>query len=401
MSAIEDSSETILPATARPTKNEYNHGGSSPSLGSLTLNSAARPIRVLSVCETAKGGVGRFQESLRSVEASGFEVSVLLPEPDIDILTDKARLLSFPRSRRGIVALWSLVVHFIRARRSVRPDLYFFNSTFSLLPLAVLRLIGDRTPAVYCAHCWAISNYDHTSLKGRIVRALEGRLSGLADRVINVSKGDADLARRFGYRGRHVVIENAVPDSANATNSDARADDNGQGINLLFVGRFDRQKGLDILLQAFERARQAQPALRLKLVGGPVRGSASPDLPDGVTHLGWLNPEDLDDVYRKADALVVPSRWEGLPLIVPEALRNGTPVLLSDRSGMGSLVVEGESGLVFDLTEDALEQCLSSLSRSTLRAMRPAARQQYEDRYTIARFSKDLSRQLSELVGTP
>lgn len=389
--------ETVAPAKTRASFFGYLSSLAWPKSHNPELPEVIRPVRVLSVCETAKGGVGRFQESLRAVETSGFEVSVLLPEADESILTSKNRLLTFPRTRRDPASLWSLVANFLRVRRALRPNLYFFNSTFSLLPLAVLRLRGDRSPAVYCAHCWAISNYDPDSLKGRIVRLIEGRLAGLADLVINVSNGEAELAREFGYRGRHVVIENAVPDISAAPNIDTRAGD-GNRIDLLFVGRFDRQKGVDILLSAFERARQLHPELRLRLIGEPVRGGLVPHLPVGVTHMGWLRSDQLDEKYRAADALIVPSRWEGLPLIVPEALRNGTPILLSDRSGMAALVNPGESGEVFELDEAALVRCLSGLTRARLRAMRPAARRLYEERYSITRFSDEMARHLTALV---
>jgi glycosyltransferase involved in cell wall biosynthesis len=354
---------------------------------------------MLSVCETAQGGVGRYQEGLRALSDVGFRSVILIPDRDAGILEHTDSVRTFRRERRSVAGFLRLLGAFFAERRRLRPDLYFFNSTFTLLPLLALRLRGDRTPAIYCAHCWAISNYAEGSLKGKIVRAVEGRLCGLADLVVNVSHGDAALAKRLGYRGRHVVVENAVPDRAEPVSGTRFVRASETEIHLLFVGRFDRQKGLDVLLSAFGRARIDAPHLRLHLVGSPVRGTEIPVLPEGVTHHGWISAREIDGYYASADAVVVPSRWEGLPLIVPEALRNGTPVYVSDRSDMGALVEPGVTGGVFGLTEMALADCLSSLERSRLQAMRPAARASYEDRFAMKRFLSEMSTHLNALPG--
>lgn len=362
---------------------------------------SSRTPLILSVCETAMGGVGRYQESLRGLTGAGFRLAILMPDKDLKILADLSEVRTYRRDKRGPAALLRLLAGFRKHRRDLRPDLYIFNSTFALLPLLALRLSGDRTPAVYCAHCWAISNHAETSSKGRVIRFVEGRLSGLADLVVNVSQGDAALARRLGYRGRQVVVENAVPDRAVGVMSERFERGSDDEVHLLFVGRFDWQKGLDILLGAFELARQEAPHLRLHLVGSAVRGTQVIDQLEGVTNHGWCSADEIDSFYASADALVVPSRWEGLPLTVPEALRNGTPVLVADKSGMASLVTLDVTGGVFDLSTEALAACLVVLNRPTLRAMRPAARASYEQRFAMSRFVPELAGHLNALIERP
>lgn len=361
--------------------------------------SHAQPRRMLSVCETALGGVGRYQDSLRVLERYGYQITVLMPDSDVGIVSFTDRLRTYRRTGRGGAALLRLLRAFRAERHRLRPDVYFFNSTFTLLPLLALRLVGDRTPAIYCAHCWAVSNFDPLSQKGRLVRFVEGRLCGLASLVVNVSRGDLSLARGFGYRGRHVVVENAVPEARLEHNANIlpRPDDNT--VQILFVGRFDRQKGLGILLAAFAAARRKTPNLWLHLVGGSVRDGAKIALPEGVTHHGWVGPDCIDGYYRAADVLVVPSRWEGLPLVVPEALRNSTPVFVANRSSMADLVIPGETGGVFDLNDGSLERCLAAMNRPDLRSMRAAARASYERRFTVERFADELAGHLDALFS--
>ena len=366
---------------------------------SLDIRGSNVSPTILSVCETALGGVGRYQESLRALTSTGNRLVILLPDRDAKILEQSDDLRTFRREDRSVSALIRLLRAFLKQRRELRPDLYLFNSTFSLLPLLILRGLRDQTPTIYCAHCWAISNFPETSVKGRIVRLIEGQLCGLADLVVNVSKGDTALAQRLGYRGHLVTVENAVPERSEPTIPPPFLRETEDEVHVLFVGRFDRQKGLDILLAAFERARAAAPDLRLHLVGDVVRGGTIPQLPFDVIHHGWSDANDIDAYYAAADALVVPSRWEGLPLIIPEALRNGTPVFVANKSDMGALVTPGVTGGVFELDEIALSDCLRSLNRANLQAMRPAARESYEIRYSMGRFVSEMSGHINRLLA--
>jgi glycosyltransferase involved in cell wall biosynthesis len=357
-------------------------------------------VTMLSLCETASGGVGRYQDNLIALSGQGIACRVLLPQPDRHILHGRADLVTFARERRGLRAIMAMVRAFLAERARRRPDVYFFNSTFTLLPLLILRLLRDPTPAIYCAHCWAVSTQDAGSLKAFLVRAVEGNLCGLADLVVNVAQYDADTARRYRYRGRHVTVQHAVapPDPHAPDNLFPRvaSDD----IHLLFIGRFDRQKGLDILLPAFAAARAQNPRLHLHLVGGAVRDDAASPKADGVTQHGWARPDRIDGFCRSADALIVPSRWEaGMPLVVLEALRNGRPVLSSAGCGMGDFLDRNGCGHGFDLTQTALATLLAGLTRADLVAMQPAAFAAFHANFTMDRFTAEMAGHIRALVA--
>lgn len=358
----------------------------------------SQPLLVLSLCETANGGVGRYQENLLALSAHGISTRVLLPESDKAILSPGADMVTYRRKRRDIASLIRLLRAFLTQRNRFKPDIYFFNSTFALVPLLLLRLLNDKTPAIYCAHCWAIATIDAESWKGRMVRAIEGTFCGLADFVVNVSENEAAIAQRFGYLGRHVVVVQAVrpPDADARTDLFARqAEDD---VHLLFVGRFDRQKGLDLLLSAFARAKALNRCLHLHLVGGAVRDGSTPELSDGVTNHGWAGPGEIDTLYRSADALIVPSRWEGMPLVVLEALRNGTPVFASTGCGMGDFLARHKCGASFEIDGDPLADLLAGLNVCDLARMRPGALDAFERNFTIARFTKDMAGHIRDLT---
>ncbi len=356
-------------------------------------------MRVLNVCETARGGVGTYQKLIAGLDAKGIDMHFLLPAEDAAFVgACGTRTDTFDRPRRSARALGRMVRKLLGMRRKLRPDVYFFHSTFALVGLLALRLCRDRTPALYCAHGWAVRGYGETSRKGRAIRAVEGRLSGLATFCVNVSQAERDLAGRLGYRGRHVVIENAVPEPAPDARDDLFAGDSG-GLHLLFVGRLDRQKGFDLLAEGFAAAARERPDLRLHVVGAAVRGdAAAADLPANVVLHGWVDAARIDDWYRSADALIVPSRWEGLPLVIPEALRNGTPVLCARRSGMETLVTPGVTGGHFDLSAADIGDMLKALDRGGLRAMRAASRAAYEQRFAVDRLLDALASLLRDVA---
>lgn len=353
-------------------------------------------MRVLNLCETARGGVGSYQRSIAGLEERGIEMHHLVPAQDMDFLGAGLRLHGFDRPRRGTRALAAMLGEFRRLMRDLDPDLCFFHSSFALAGLAALRGRRDRRPALYCPHGWAVASYPEGSAKRRLVQGVEGRLAGLADRVICVSDHERELAGALGYRGHYSLVENAVPEPRQDARYDLFADE-PDALHLLFVGRLDRQKGFDILAEAMARA--ARPDLRLHVVGAAVRGGGPvADLPEGVRMAGWVAPDDLDSWYRSADALVVPSRWEGLPLVVPEALRNSTPALCAERSGMERLISRGVSGDHFPLEAAALAELLQGLDKAKLRAMRPAARAAYTARFSVDRMLDELEAVMREVA---
>jgi glycosyltransferase involved in cell wall biosynthesis len=125
----------------------------------------------------------------------------------------------------------------------------------------------------------------------------------------------------------------------------------------IFVGRATAVKGVDVLLDAFRRLREEEPSSRLMMVGRRPRGLTRPD---GVEFGGQLTRAELARELRRADCLVLPSRFDSFGLVVPEAMATGLPVIVSDRVGAKDLVRHGETGWVFAAEDrEALYQRLA------------------------------------------
>jgi glycosyltransferase involved in cell wall biosynthesis len=114
---------------------------------------------------------------------------------------------------------------------------------------------------------------------------------------------------------------------------------------LAAVGRLIDIKGFDVLLAAFERARERVPRLTLELAGdGPLAERLRAAAPPGVTFLGHVS--DVGPVYERNAIVVVPSRGEGFGMVALEAAERGRPAVVSDVGGLPEIVADGRTGLV-------------------------------------------------------
>ncbi|WP_205481682.1 glycosyltransferase [Sphingomonas arenae] len=148
------------------------------------------------------------------------------------------------------------------------------------------------------------------------------------------------------------------------------------GRRFICVGRLSPEKGHTGLIQAFAKLRQAQPNVRLDLVGdGPDRAElerqvAALGLEEAVTFLGRLPEHATLQEVANADVLILPSFMEGLPVVLMEAMAMGVPVVASRVAGIPELVHDDVNGLLF--TPSHWDELLHRLERvsddSSLRA---------------------------------
>ena len=137
---------------------------------------------------------------------------------------------------------------------------------------------------------------------------------------------------------------------------------------LLWVGRLDPIKGLDVLVRATALVCRTQP-VQLAIVGdGPYReellaGIAANDLADSVRLLGMR--EDVPSWLQSADVFVFPSRTEGLPNALLEAMAVGLPVVTTDVPGCRDLIQDGQTGLLVPVDDAA------ALAAAMLRLLDP------------------------------
>jgi len=159
---------------------------------------------------------------------------------------------------------------------------------------------------------------------------------------------------------------------------------------LLAVGRLRIRKGLDVLLAAMPELLLRHPGARLVVAGdGEHRAAlesaaAALGLGDAVAFLGRVDGGRVRALLPGAAALVVPSLYEGMPLVVLEAMAAAVPVVASRVSGIPEVVVDGETGwLVPPEDPPALAAALAALLGDGAAARRrgAAGRQRLDERF--------------------
>jgi glycosyltransferase involved in cell wall biosynthesis/predicted metal-dependent phosphoesterase TrpH len=138
-------------------------------------------------------------------------------------------------------------------------------------------------------------------------------------------------------------------------------------ITVLYAGRLTKEKGADLLAEAFLRARRRDPRLHLVLAGGgPEEDHLRGRLGEHATFLGWLQVDDLARAYASADVFLFASQTDTYGQVVVEAQASGLPVVAVAQGGPLSLVEHGETGLLAPADADALAAQLLGLTSDTL-----------------------------------
>lgn len=251
--------------------------------------------------------------------------------------------------------------------RRERPDLvHSHGEKADFAARIVCRLLG--IPHVVTIHTLRPWHW-----RRRLGMFLERRMAFLTRQYIAVSSAVAGmLSQEVGVPPDRIrVIANWAPEPV-AVSTLGAIPHRGQP-TIIHVARLDVAKGQDILLRGFDAVRLRYPHAVLWIVGaGPLdedlRRSAGP----GVEFLGdrW----DVARLLGMADLFVLPSRWEGMPLSILEAMREGVPVVASHVGGIPELVEHGVTGTLFPPGDSsacaaAMLACLADPERANAMAI--------------------------------
>lgn len=348
---------------------------------------------MLHCAETVKGGVATYLRELLPLQVAAYgagAVRVLIPLSQRAELPDCPGVVIKTFDDRGsrVRNAWTLARSARRWVRASAPNVVHLHSTFAgAMVRPLLAVLQARPALVYCPHGWAFDR-SMGSLARRLVVLVERCLAWLSEVIVCISEHEMRIALQRGLpAARLQLVRNGVA-AKPAPGEGLEPDWVGSGVRLMFVGRFDHQKGLDVLLAAM---RELETVAQCAVAGMPVLGDTSVRLPPSVLALGWLSPGQLETAYRSADALVVPSRWEGFGLVAAEAMRAGLAVIASRAGGLPEIVADGQTGLLVEPgSSAALAAAVRSVSRADLQQMGQRGRQRFEQLFTMNRVAREL-----------
>jgi glycosyltransferase involved in cell wall biosynthesis len=211
------------------------------------------------------------------------------------------------------------------------------------------------------------------------------------DRYVALTARIADHLRDYGIPdGRIVVKPNSVPDPGPPS---------PPGDGFLFLGRLSPEKGIDLLLNAWQR--HPDGSLGQLTVAGdgqlrPLVEQAAAARTD-ISYAGTLGRDGVRAALRRAAVVVAPSTWEDvLPTVVIEALANGRPVLGTAMGGIPYLI--GDAGWVIPADGSSLVLALP-VARAGAAALSAAARRRYETTFHPDVVTKQLLAVYESLVS--
>jgi glycosyltransferase involved in cell wall biosynthesis len=184
------------------------------------------------------------------------------------------------------------------------------------------------------------------------------------DRGVDTSRFDPAL-RDDALRLAWAADANSRSSDEIAPHACAPSASDGELVNVLYAGRITREKGAELLADAFLAAHERDPRLHLVLAGGgPEQAHLSERVGEHASFLGWLEGEELARAYASADVFFFPSATDTFGQVILEAQASGLPVLAVAAGGPLALVENGVTGLLHDADAEQLTGALVELAGS-------------------------------------
>ena len=318
-----------------------------------TTAGVAPPIHVLLLCESlaVTGGVERFVcEMGNALAARGMRVTlgnVDTPQERVVYAVDaKVRVASTgvrlpaeaARTRPGralaiLRARWRVGQALGRVIDAEAADVIVFNGLVTACSVLAWKR-GVRARSICCDH-------NHFTARSRLWQRLRAAIYPQVGAVVSLTEADRPRFAALNPRTSTIVNTSSLHADAPALPAAPR---------VLAVGRFQAQKGFDLLLGAWREVVRAVPGARLRIVGEGPLGSELAALANelGVAaSVEWTAPTDrIEALYREAAVFVLSSRYEGMPLALLEAQALGVPAVAFDCPTGPREIVSAETGIV-------------------------------------------------------
>lgn len=334
-------------------------------------------MRILNICAYtwAIGGPARIiYDHTTEVLSQGHEVDILSPMTPGEKMypaPEGAGLIPCKRTTpiSNFYREFSIEMYDYLKKNIHRYDIIHMHGIWHFGSLAPF-LIPHKAALVITIHGlldrWAVA---HSKWKKDIVTALyQKKILGKADLIqINNTDEEEDVIRYLGYRPANMVI---VPNGMKVSEyinlpekgifrkkHDIRPDQQ----MVLFMGRLNIKKGLDLLLPAFQQVYEKLPNAVL-ILAGPDDGYQAEteefiskhNLGDRIKLVGMLTDTIKKEALADADLFVLPSYSEGFSIAVLEAMTSKVPTLVSDRVGFGDYIKKYNASYLTPLTSEGV-----------------------------------------------
>jgi glycosyltransferase involved in cell wall biosynthesis len=314
------------------------------------VSPASSAVSVLHVAQSSEYGLGRIiLDCVRAQVQAGWQVSIA-GDPNSTLVVQATRAgatwepwLAQRQPYRGIFRETQKLGAIVRR---IDPDVvHLWSSKAGMIGRLLLR--GTK-PTLFSPQGWSFEALPRTSAWMAV--CWERLASRWGTVIVCCSALERARGEQLGIKGRMVVIPNAVDTSRlrSSTSADRRAARFRLGIAeetklVISAGRLAAQKGHEILLRQWPIVYSRVPGARLAILGdGPQRIALEGLASEGVMFIGQTDL--ISDWLVAANVVAQPSRYEGMSLVVLEAMAAGRSVVATDVSGMREALIDASSG---------------------------------------------------------
>jgi glycosyltransferase involved in cell wall biosynthesis/predicted metal-dependent phosphoesterase TrpH len=340
----------------------------------LTRTDGDRP-RVALVAD-GLGGMHGLTHAIRQIRdrgVPGFEVEVIGTDADVDRRLSAVAEIDIPfyeGLRIGVPSVPALV----EALSEGRYDLVHVCSpgpagagAWLLARLLELPLVGSYHTELAAYASLRTGQADIEAIAGLVL----GKFYGACDVVLSPSSATDIRLRQLGIAPDRVGRWDRGVDLERFDPALREPGSLPGPVNVLYAGRLTKEKGVELLADAFLAARRRDPRLHLVLAGGgPEETALRARLGDHATFLGWLHGDALAQAYASADVFLFASETDTFGQVILEAQASGLPVVAVDAGGPATLITNGHTGLLAPPEPDGLAGAVLSLVQAPLVAER-------------------------------
>jgi len=323
-------------------------------------------------------GVTRTIQEIRQRGVPGFEIEVVGTDPEVDRRLSAVAEIDvpfYPGMRIGVPSLPGAVQTLAGLNGGGYDAIHVCAPGPAGITGALLaRALG--LPLVGSYHTELTAYAGLRSGERRVAQAMAMAVSAFyaaCDVVLSPSPAADDALAAIGMPAERVLRWDRGVDSSRfdpALRVESSAPDQ---ISVLYAGRITREKGVELLADAFLLARAREPRLHLLLAGGgPEQERLRERLGGHATFLGWLEGEELARTYASADIFLFPSATDTFGQVILEAQASGLPVIALAEGGPLSLIENRVSGLLCRADTGQLADALLELAASPLLRQRLA-----------------------------
>jgi glycosyltransferase involved in cell wall biosynthesis len=265
--------------------------------------------------------------------------------------------------------------------------IHFHNSDFSGIFMPIPYKVESVAGAVTTYHGMP-GIEDKFKYRRPWQKFLHRRLKKNKVQLVSTDKFGVDNAERvLGYEKQDFII---IPNGLYRKQTNVCSNDNEIHkflFNIGFIGTIDWNKGWEFIVEAVNELIEQIPNIRLTIAGnGPEEGKLI-QVVKGKPYIDFKGyiPNAGEVIIPKLDALVIPSKTEGLPMVLLESIAEGVPVLATPVGAMPEIIEDGKNGYIIERNTKSIKKAILNLIKSNenYNRMRLAAQKSFQTKYHI------------------